>query len=485
MLKIVESRFQRFQKSEYASGILIVSLYLLLEGLRATYSSPGFDGHGDASYKWDLARAIASGEIRAFDSTNHHSLRWGGWLIACIFNLIFSDNLAFYLLSAMIPAILGGTVFAFLVTRALGFWIGLAFVTLWMIDPQLYTRTYTLMPSGATLFPLALTLLVLVYCVEKQSFSSVNAVCLAIICFWSYGIKETNLFFIPAVIYVLAKHFRLKYLYIFVATGTFFYFVESFLLWYFTTIDHMFGRLYELVFGSAKHLNLMNSTRLQGELAGYYDGGSSFRFYKGTTKYHTTLYFTGAYLAIINLFGKDRQNNIRLRTTMLITSVLFISFFFVNGFFVGGSELRPLQPLRPRYLVPLIPLALILLTCHTYNVINTTGKWAIIPLFALLWFFISEPINWATDKYAAPYNDMQAMHNNYTKFAERIENTDCVYNHVMRHLDIIQRWPPLSSRGPKFEIFSSAKTEKVQDRLYVKKLNSSCEKKLVMHAAGF
>lgn len=485
MRRTTEMSLNWLRSNEFLSLMIVLGFYFICQVVRATYVSPEFDSRGDASYRWDMARALALGGAEVFDPTSHHSLRWGGWFIAYLFNSFFSDNLVYYLLAAMVPAILGGAIFTALVTRAFGFWMGLVFVMFWMVDPELYLRTYTLMPSGATFFPLSLILFSLVWFIEKESFNTKAAVFLAIVCFWAYGVKETNLFFVPGIMFVLFKSFRVKYLFVFIGAGCVLYFAESFLLWYLTSIGHGYGRLYELTLGSATHLDLMNSSRLQGELEGYYDGGASSRFYTVTAKYHVVLYFVGAYIAIANLFAKIIPLRLRVQSVLLVGSALFLSFFLVNGFFVGGAELKPLQPLRSRYLVPLIPLALVLLAAHTHQLVSVSQKWVVIPLAALMWFFVSEPVNWAVDKYAPPYNKLSAMNTNYSNFAIYMDETDCVYNNIRRHLNIIQRWPPLASRGPNFERFIAVPAQRIEDGLYVKKLVATCTRKFVMSGPGY
>lgn len=478
----LSSTMNRTTRSSTVLCLISVSFFLILQSLKILYASPdtggNISGSGDAAYKWDLVKYLIGGVGQHFDSTSHHSLRWASWSMAYFLHFLFGESLVVYSLATIIPATISGVLFVWILCRYVHFFVAVLFTLLWMIDPQLYTATFMLTPTGTSLLPLSVLLLFLFHISDKAQLSFLHVLTLSIICFWLYGVKETNLFFVPGVFFLIVRQAGLQTGFLFLILGCFFYAIESLLFWQLGALDHMMGRMYELVLGSAKHIGIMAGDRVDSELKGFYDQGISSRYYSRVNQYHSLIYFVSAYIAAFNIFNYKRQVEASLKSVnelMLYASVMYFSFFILTGFFIIGIEPITLgQPLRARYLAVMLPLGFVLILCGFNSIIQHSARYMLLPFMLISWFVLSIPINWAYSQYSTKNFDLLAMDEHYDSFASALESTDCVISNQKHVLEQTRRWVSGVNASPAVRSFYRAKTVKYKKRYYAKKLSPNC-----------
>ena len=234
---------------------------------------------------------------------------------------------------------------------------------LWAIDSELYRATFQLLTTGQGLLPLSIVCVFLYYLTKRQSVRLSDIAIISLLSFWLYGVKETNLFFLPGVMMFLWRSSGIRNALIYILMFIGLYCIETIALYFISDGELLFGRMYELLFGGHKHLNAMTSGRIVKELVKYYDGGWSIRFYIASG-HHIVVYFISAFISLIyiaNPINKENKSD-RFGSLYLTFSNLFISFFLLTSIFI--VEIDPIvlgQPLRSRYLAILLPISYIII----------------------------------------------------------------------------------------------------------------------------
>ncbi len=341
--------------------LIIVFLGVQIGKLLFATPLPAFGG--DAAGKWNLARDVSQGIFDAFNRTevvSHHFLRWGTWVVPTILIFAFSDDLFFYYLSTALPSTLAAMIFIWIAFRWIGPMAAVVFALIWSLDPQLYTATFELLPTGAALLPLSLIVFLLMRATQQATNVMYLSCALAGLVFWMYGAKETNLFFLPG---VLAALIYLK------GWRGFLYFSGSFLTLYAAetavfmilsdTMD-IGGRVQALLSSKAPHLNKMKTVQsLISEQTALWDAGIISRWYS-VQPYHLPIYLGALplffYGALRHLRRTDPKPGLQVLCLVALSFVLLTSFFIVSL-----SPVRLGQPIRARYLAILLPLCYLVL----------------------------------------------------------------------------------------------------------------------------
>ncbi len=451
-------------------------VFVCLQLVRVTEFSPTVELYGDAVTKWFLA--ISNSENGLIDYANHHHLRWGSWAIPHIFSNIFSDDLYIYFLSTVIPSTLAGVIFILIASFAIGPIAASLLTFIWMIDPQIYRATFQLLPTGQGLLPLAAVCGYVYFMVKQDTVRTFDIVVLSVLLFWMYGVKETNLFFVPAVIVFLWQNLGIRGSTMLCAMLFGLYIIESLFFYIVTDGQLVLGRVYELILGDHAHLNQMTSNRITNQLAKYYDGGWSFRFY-AASKFHVAVYFLSALVSLVVISRTPlpgTKNKIGAEDKIaLIYAYLFLSFFILVSIFI--VKLDPLvlgQPLRSRYLAILLPLAyLILLFFVQEQLVRSNFVVKLVAILAL-WMFLAEPLQWSINNYKKNNRSIYAEDRYYANLGIEIEKADCLISKNKKHLIFKSALVPENHRGLKWADFESVSIRKVKEG-YIKNLTDRCD----------
>ena len=339
----------------------IALVFLAAQVLKFFFLLPEPEIGGDAALKWQLARDLASGSlevVRSRDVLDHHYLRWGSWGPAALLIRLFGDGIAIYFLSTAVLSTLAGLVFLWLFHRHFGVTGALLFGTIWYFDPQIYRATFQLLPSGAGLMPLALLILVLDrYCSDRLSKTGL-VVLSAVALFWLYGAKETNAFFVPGALAAVWLFASARAAFGLLILGTALYFAEALALSALLDRPLPGGRLLALLLQGG-HVDAMSANpALIREQVALWDAGILSRWY--TVKpFHIPIYF-GAIVCFFYFVARRIRTppSERSEAVSLAVALIGISFVLLTSFFIISLDPVVLgQPLRPRYLTILIPLA--------------------------------------------------------------------------------------------------------------------------------
>lgn len=150
--------------------------------------------NGDIEAKWWAAKAWADGQFPQFQA-NHHNLRWAITLPASLWIMAFGGGaLSYLLLNHLVFAAATAALYA--VIRALTTrLIALIAFAVWMINPLTQSLPSNLMPEIYSIAYVTLAILLLLRAYASGS-RWTYAAAIAVM-FLAYGAKETNIFFMP------------------------------------------------------------------------------------------------------------------------------------------------------------------------------------------------------------------------------------------------------------------------------------------------
>jgi hypothetical protein len=344
------------------SFLIVAGIFIGLQIANFFYITPAPDPSGDAAKNWELARELALGNPALLNSSevmSHHYMRWGIWLLPTVLNYLFSDGIAVYFLSSILPATAAAIVFIYLVTANLGALIGGLFALLWFFDPQVNRETFQLMPTAAGLLPLSLLLLAFHLYARRQLSVTTLTAASGVLMFWLYGAKETNIFFGPGIVVVLFLVGGLRSVAIFAAICAALYVVETLAFRSLTDAMSYGGRLHELVSKDAPHMSgMMKRPNIVAEQSALWDAGIISRWYR-VLPGHIPVYFGSIALFAYFLWkGPPAETTAPARRLAFMFAALGASFAFCTSFFILSLDpIRLGQPLRARYLAILLPVS--------------------------------------------------------------------------------------------------------------------------------
>lgn len=356
----------------------LVFIFIAAQVLKLIFVAPAPELGGDAAQKWSVARDMAHGSVdifRSSDFINHHYLRWGGWLLSSGLIWIFSDHLLFYYLSTFVPAVIAAVIFFALFDKYFGTAVAAIAALFWMFDPDLNRATFQLLPTGAGLLPLALIMLSFQRAIDRRLRDTALAVLSALLHFWLYGAKETNIFFAPGLFAAVWFIAGWRSAGLFAAVGIGLYLLEWMVLQSMMGSPLVGGRLLALLFEDSGHLEGMKSNPvLVAQQASLWDAGIISRWYS-VSIFHLPIYIPAILCAFAVLAtGGLHAPSLELRSMAIAFSMLLLSFvIFTSLFIVSLDPLVLGQAIVRRYLWILLPLAAFVLI---FSLQRTAPSWA-------------------------------------------------------------------------------------------------------------
>lgn len=385
---IVESQFKGASFKSYLVifGIIIFFFYLYF-----FYLVPFFPIINDQIY---VIEFLDSGQRIDFSNPNvHHLLRWGNYLILYFFSL-FTGGFSFELITITsgVSFFIAISILSWVCLREIGFFPALFFLLFVFTSKALSLEVFSWTVINQALLPLSL--LVLLICeLTKNPNLKLGPIYMALLCFWLYGVKETNLFFFPFLIFLnffsSNKSFYLKAILTFVSLLI----LETFLLYIFSENNYPFGRLMGLMSSSSDHLGGMISGKYMPEQVtspGSIEN-SFLIFYRwySARDWDTTIIYFSFILSILFLFGRNERLFPKIISSLILSFFLFTTFFIVSVFpLVLG------QPFATRYLTILIPLSYLIICFGIKELIlNAKNKFLAFSFFSLILLtFMSKPV---------------------------------------------------------------------------------------------
>ena len=402
--------------------------------------------------------------------------------------------------------------------REIGFLPALFFLLFVFTSKALNLEIFSLTVVNQSLLPLSL--LVFLICeLTKNPNLKFGPIYMALLCFWLYGVKETNLFFFPFLLFVnfftSNKSFYQKAILTFVSLLI----LETFLLYIFSENNYPFGRLMGLMSTSAGHF--------QGVISG--EGGQEqvtslgsienlfqifYRWYSARD-WDTTIIYFSFILSILFLFGRNE------RLFPKIISSLILSFFFFTTFFI--VSIFPLlmgQTLITRYLTILLPLSYLIICFGIKELIlNAKNKFLAFSFFSLILFtFMSKPVyqlifidgDWGYLSLKSHYGfSVKDRREQLEKFYETLADVDCVQliseNHALHeanqfskhetHVDLLLETEHIFLGSEKNDLASRLELEDFftrrgslwtrKDDLFMRNKTDLCESKIFLRDNGY
>lgn len=357
---MVEARLFQSEVGSTASRVIWLFLVIATCCVLSFWMVPQINTGGDALTKWDLVLDLVQGDfsaVRSYDPLLHHQMRWASILLPAFFVAVFSDSSIWYYVSSFIQGYLGLVLFSYLALRHIGLLAGIATLLVLGFDPGIYEMIFQLLPTGGTLLPLALLVLFFALYTQGAIGRTASLIGIFVATFLLYGVKETNLFFMPGLAIAILIVFGFRQLAIFTVCAAVLYIVEGVLLSWMAGHPLPLGRLYELTREGAPHLALMVQSEFVGAAGqeALWDGGIFSRWWFVALYHKPPLYLGLVLFSAYTIAAIRRKIPFSLPVFL---SVLGLSFAFFTTFFV--ISLDPLvlgQPLRERYLFALLPLS--------------------------------------------------------------------------------------------------------------------------------
>ena len=363
------------QRQYTLSFYTIVIAFVLAQLVKLCFLAPMPETGGDAAQKWFLAKQLADGSIefvRSIDAVNHHFLRWATWIPATLLVSAFGDSLTVYYLSTFLISLLAAILFIGLFFRHFGAFAAILFSVVWYFDPQLDRALFQLLPTGASLLPLALLILAFQGHLDEKISDRGLVLSSSIFLFWLYGAKETNIFFAPGVFAAVWILTDARHAFGVVLTCLALYVGEAIALSWLFAESLPGGRLLALLAPDAMHLNTMiNSGRILNETDALWDAGIISRWYT-VMRLHVPIYIPSiaVFMVVLASFAYRPSREPAARLAFCI-SVFAVSFVLLTSFFIVSIDpVRLGQPLRPRYIAILLPLCYFILTFGALQMVS-------------------------------------------------------------------------------------------------------------------
>ncbi len=362
---------------------------------------------GDELLKWGLANDFNFFQTHL--SFTHHEMRWSHWLQTKIFTII-SDDFWSYYLSSIIPLTLGILIISLSVLRVAGILPAILFIIISSFDQNLLNLSFKLLPSNGTLLPLA----ILIFLLLKENFrldNFKNIFIVLILCIWMYGIKETNIFFVPGIMYLIFLHGGVRYLVQFIFLFFSFYVIETLMFVYHADgpmstlgrFHQLFNIGNEYIFDRMKNYD-SNILNLNAQVN------------KWTNSKNSYIYISLMFILINNFIISKSFNN---KLANLNFSYPIISFIIFSTFMIG-------QAFNERYwfiLIPIFYANLIVLLYFFFKKVNIVLK-----CFIVLFFFLILNNTIIKNIYNSIYNpnSLVSIIEDYNYAQKKILDADCV-----------------------------------------------------------
>ena len=453
------------------------------------------------------------------DATTHHQLRWGSYAILYFLSLFTGGfSLELITITSGVSFFIAISILSLVCLREIGFFPALCFLLFVFTSKALNLEIFSWSVVNQALIPLSL--LVLLICeLTKNPNLKLGPIYMALLCFWLYGVKETNLFFFPLLLFLnfffSNKSFYLKAILTFVSLLI----LETFLIYIFSENNYPFGRLVGLMSSSSGHLQVMKAGEYTPEQAKSIGSIENtflifYRWYSARG-WDTTIIYFSSILSILFLFGRNEK------LLPKIISSLILSFFFFTTFFIV-SIFPPVlgQPMHTRFLTILLPLSYLIICFGIKELIlNAKNKFMAISFFSLILFtFMSKPVyqlifvdgDWGYLSLKSHYGfSVRDRREQLEEFYEILKKVDCVqlvsenhelheYNKTPKHgtnVDLLLHGEHIFLGSEKNDFISRPELKDFYDQsgslwlrkddLFVRKGSNSCNNIILLRDNGF
>jgi hypothetical protein len=399
-----------------SNGLVIIILTsLIFLTINLLFFTPEITGY-DEMAKWNAGKQFKE---NFYIANQHHSMRWGAWITTLFFHSFKNGPLAYYIHNLLILH-LSLIIFAYIIFKLAGIIPSIIFLIITHYDEFILWSGFQADITIETFFPLSLVILL----VQKNFLKkNLNFLFFIFISFYLYAVKETNLFFLPGILYFVFRYYGLKKSIQFIIIFIFFYFLETILLKYFSlnTISS-YGRIFELLNGEAKNeiTEVLASEKNATIISVLKIIIKKWNFSNYRLIYIIT--FIGLLYIFLNI-----PKNTKKKIEIFIVLITLSFFVFNSFFFISLNPLTPGQDFNYRYNAVIFPICTAFISVIIFK-ITLLKKFKLIRVLSVLLFLY---LIFPTAKFIATGNSILMRHtvtnnelNNiflYDSFFARIE----------------------------------------------------------------
>ena len=458
--------------SKWALFALIVAVYLWGQWYKLYHLAPPPANIWDNIVLWDWARHFMMGDFSIFENDSHHRLRWANWAFAAFMIEVFSDDVVNYYLSSAIPTTLASLVFAYFVFKYIGAWQTALFLVLWYYDSELFFATFQLMPTGQSLLPISLLLVLFTKAAITQTISTRLAIIISICIFFLYGVKETYLAFLPAFMWLMWKIGGARPLKILGLVFLVGYVLETLLFLWVGNDFPVLGRIYAIA-NQGSHVQIMlTDPNYVAQQTRYFDSGITMRWATATGM-SSTVYYAAFLFALITV-AQHKQPSPNGYKPEYVVAVFLLSFMALTTFFIF-----PVYPIRlghglvSRYLGICLPFCYIIALWFVTQQMKDNKLWIKLAASSIVLFYIAPAINRFAD-YQPSSIEKEAFF--YRQLGKVINYHDCFRAQSLVILSNELNLVPFKFRDPRIHAMMKTKESIVESGWHKFKVDeSSCE----------
>jgi len=465
---------------------LIVAVYLWGQWYKLFYLAPPPANIWDNVVLWDWARSFMMGDFSVFENDSHHRLRWANWAFPALLIQVFSDDVLNYYLSSAIPTILASLVFAYFVFRYIGVWQTALFLILWYYDSELFFATFQLMPTSQSLLPISILLMLFTHTVTKGEAGATNtstpvgttskistpmAVAMSVCIFWLYGVKETYMAFLPAVMWLMWKiggSQPLKVLGVVFVVG---YILETLFFNWISDGFPALGRIYAVA-NQGSHVKIMlGDPRYVAQQTRFFDSGITMRWAVAVGM-SSIAYYTAFLFALLTMAQRQKIPTNTYKPEHIIAVFLLSFMLFTTIFILPVYPIRLGHGLVSRYLAIGLPFSYIIGLWYLTEQIKDNKLWLKLAASLIVLFYVAPAINRFAEyprssiaKEALFYRDLGNVINQY----------DCFRARSLPILSNELTLVPFKFKEPQIHALTRTKDATAEERLYMFKVNEAAE----------
>ena len=335
----------QFKEASFKSYLFIFGIIIFFFYLHFFYLVPFFAVNADQVI---MLNFLDSGQRVDFsDGATHQHLRWGSYSILYFLSLLTGGfSLELITITSGVSFFIAISILSLVCLREIGLFPALCFLLFVFTSKALNLDIFSWSVVNQALIPLSLLVLLICELTKKPNLK-LGPIYMALLCFWLYGVKETNLFFFPFLLFLnfffSNKSFYLKAILTFVLLLIF----ETFLIYIFSENNYPFGRLVGLMITPSFQMIQSGIFLPEEARTGGFFENTFLIFYRwySARAWDTTIIYFSSILSIMFLFGRNEK------LLPKIISSLVLSFFFFTTFFIV-SIFPPVmgQPLYTRFL---------------------------------------------------------------------------------------------------------------------------------------
>lgn len=371
-----------FKVSNGLITIILFSLTILIINL--LFFTPEIHGY-DEMAKWSAGKTF----FENFKIYNQfHSLRWGAWITTLFFQSLNNGPIAYYIHNILVLHI-SLIIFAYVIFKLAGIIPSIIFLFITNYYDFILWSGFQADISVSTFLPLSLTILLIQKNIldNPKNFLKKNLYFsfFTFICFYLYAVKETNLFFIPGILYFIFIYYGSKACIKFVLFFIFFYSLETFFFKQFIVGNFSnYGRIFELIFREA-------GSYMKNELPRFYKNLTVFdlinlRWNSNRSLIYLITFLVFFYIYLVNLKKKNKKK------IKIFISLIVLSFYFFHTFFVLSlNPLIPGQDFNERYNHVILPIGTGVISIIIFKIF-LLKKFKLIKIFtALIFLYLIAP----------------------------------------------------------------------------------------------